>query len=668
MTNAPPGIYPWQITRMIQDELEEDHFRTEPDRGYDVVVIAGQSNAQGAALTDGQNPVRRRIKQFPAMFEQITGGSGSKIMVATDPLDHRWVQRSAADGYRLSTVGPGMPFAHRYEETMPAGRRLLLVPAAYSGTGFTKTNHGPEMSTHWRPGDNTGVNLYESAIRQTLAALEDAGDGARLVGILWVQGESDEAMPAATYQGYLLNLIDGMRIRLGAPELPFVIGGMVPDGLVGNTGRAAIDGVHRAIPSLRPFTSFTAGPVGKFIDSGLHYSLAGQRILGASLVDGLAAARANVANPPAQVTGLAAGAPGSVSVPLSWTAAARAASYLIESKRAVDTTWTVVTSVPGTSATVSGLSSQVAYDFRVTAGNGGGAAAPSSTVRATTLAAGSLLGDLGTQASRAYGVRRLHAAYSGPAIRVVRLSDSAEMDVPFTSAGDLDTAGMMTWAGTATVSVVTFYDLTGNGLHLSQVTASARARLAINGTLDTLGGKAAPVGNANTFYTNPFTGPSLYSRGASTTCAVTYGTATANGRLVSETSSSNISPQYVPVMANATTAALLSQRITDDAAASVAADTATVAAFSAALVQITSTDTGSSFVKRVNGADAGTVGYTRAGTLTLDTFTWGGLFRNGAFGAPIATRPIELVVFPTALSAADRNTVEASQKTYFGTP
>ncbi len=122
-------------------------------------------------------------------------------------------------------------------------------------------------------------------------------------------------------------------------------------------------------------------------------------------------------------------------------------------------------------------------------------------------------------------------------------------------------------------------------------------------------------------------------------------------------------------MANVTTSALLSQRITDDAGTSVAADSASVAAFAAStLVQITSTDTGSSFVKRVNGADAGTVGYTRAGAVTLNTFTWGGLFRNGAFGAPIATRPIELVVFPAELSTADRSAVEASQKAYFGTP
>jgi hypothetical protein len=642
-----------------------------PDGGYDIVVVMGQSNAQGAAVdfTPGTAPNIEpgRVLQYGAIAKDNVRRGAGKVTKARDPLIHPWTQVNT-DGTTKVTKGLSLPFARRYVPTLAAGRRLLLVPAAYSGTGFNKTNHGTEMSTHWRPGDNTGVNLYERAIAQTLAAKRDAGPNARIVGAIWMQGETDEVTPPATYRDYLLALIDGFRQRVGVAGLPFVIGGMVPEGLVNNAGRTAIDAVHREIPNLRTYTAFAPGPSGKFIDSGLHYSAAGQEDLGSSIFDALVAARANVPVSPGQVTGLTAGSPGSKSVPLSWIAVSGASSYEVQRKPSSSTSWTAVGTVSGTSITAGSLTSEVAYDFRVRAVNGGGNGTYSALVSSTTTAAGQVLSDLTVPVARAYGVRRLHAAYSGPAIRVVRLSDSAEMDVPFTTGGDLDTAAMMTWAGSATVSIATFYDLTGNGLHLSQGTASARARLALNGTLDTLNGKPAPVGNANVFYTNPFTGPSLYSRGASTTCAVTYGTATANGRLVSETSSSAVNPQYVPVMANATAAALLSQRITDDAAGSVAADTATVAAFSAALVQITSTDTGSSFVKRANGADAGTVNYTRTGTLTLNVFTWGGLFRNGAFGAPIGTRPIELVVFGMALSSVDRSTVEASQKTYFGTP
>ncbi|AWG01182.1 hypothetical protein DZF92_04585 [Clavibacter michiganensis subsp. insidiosus] len=666
------GITGAELERSVTDLVNELTADLYPDAGYDVVVILGQSNAQGAAVdfTRALEPDvdPRRVYQYGATAKDNPRPGAGQIMPASDPLIHRWTQTNT-DGSAKLTKGPGLPFARKYAPTLDRGRRLLLVPAAYSGTGFNKTNHGSEMSTHWRPNDLTGVNLYESAIAQTKAALLAAGPGARLVAAIWVQGETDEVTAPAAYRDYLLALIDGLRTRLSAPQLPFLIGGMVPEGVAAVPGRALIDGVHREIPSLRPYTSFSAGPSGKFIDSGLHYSAAGQEDLGAALFAGLSAARANVPNPPAQVTTLTAGAPGSAAVPLSWSAAARATSYFVERKATSASTWMPVAETTSTSITVVGLTPQTAYDFRVKSSNTGGTAAPSSTVSATTLASGFVLSDLATPATRAYGTRRMHAAYSGPALRVVRLSDSTRMDVPFDERGDLDTATMLAWAGSATVSVETFYDLTGNGLHLTQSTPTNMARLALNGTLDTIGGKPAPVGNANTFYSGTFTGPSLYARGSSTVCAVSYGAATANGRLVSETSSSAVAQQYVPIMANATNSALVSQRITDDTAASVAPDTATAAAFATStLVQITSTDTGSAFVKRVNGADAGTVTYTRSGALTLNTFTWGGLFRNGTFGAPIATRPIELVAFPSALSSADRAVVEASQKAYFGTP
>ncbi|KAF0258776.1 putative 9-O-acetyl-N-acetylneuraminic acid deacetylase precursor [Clavibacter michiganensis subsp. michiganensis] len=667
----PSELLSSEINERIRIAVETATAGLYPDGGFDVVVILGQSNAQGAAVdfTRGLAPDvdPLRAYQFGGTAKDNPRVGAGEITTATDPLIHRWTQ-TKTDGTLQLTKGLGMPFARKYAPTLAGGRRLLFVPAAYSGTGFNKTNHGTESSTHWRPGDNTGVNLYESAIAQTKAALLAAGANVRLVAAIWMQGETDEVTPAATYQTYLLSLIDGFRSRLNAPQLPFLIGGMVPEGLVGNSGRAAIDGVHRAIPSLRPYTSFSAGPTGKFIDSGLHYSAAGQEDLGASIYAGLATAQANIPNPPAQVTGLAAGTPGSKSVSLTWAAADRASSYLVEYKRNVDSTWTTGADTTATAASVSGLSAQVAYNFRVKAVNGGGTGTASSTVSVTTLAAGFVLSDLGVQATRAYGVRKLHAGYTGPLMRVLRVNDAAELDVAATSSGVLDTAAVLSWAGSNTVLVKTFYDLTGNGLHLTQGTQNNMARIALNGVIDAIGGKPAPVANANTYYTGTFTGPSLYSRGASTSCAVSYGTATANGRLMSETSSTAASQQYVPIMANITTAALLSQRITADDASSIAPDSATVAAFSNALVQITSTDTGSSFVKRVNGADAGTVTYTRGGTLTLNVFTWGGLFRNGAFGAPIATRPIELVTFPAALSDTDRNTVEASQKTYFGTP
>jgi hypothetical protein len=644
-------------------DLLDEQFTRMPDAGYDIWLVTGQSNGQGAAIdfTSGVAPdtVPRLVFQYGATASVPRAGAG-QITAASDPLIHRWTQSGPP------TMGPGIPFAREYAASMALGRRLLLVPAAYSGTGFSSTNHGTENSTHWRPGDSTGINLYESAITQALAAKTAAGKNARFAGIIWVQGETDEAMDPVTYRNYLDSLIAGFRTRLGEPNLPFLIGGMVPEGLTGNAGRTAIAAVHADTPTRVARTAYVAGPSGHFIDSGLHYDAAGQRIQGYNLFHtALPAALANAPVAPAQVTGLTAGTPGSSSVPMSWSAAARADSYTIEYKASTDTVWITGPTVTTTSTSLTGIGGATTYNIRVYAHNLGGNGAPSATVNATTIAAGSLLGDLSAPAYSAYGFRKLHSSYSGPAIRVRRLSDSVEQDIAL-SGNDLNTAALLSFIGTGSGYIVTYYDLTGNGRHLTQPTAAAQHRIVNGGVMDAQNGKPIGIGNGNSYYSGAFAG--LYAAGAASVLAVTRGVATANGRLFAEGSSLTINQQYAPLMSNATTAANLSQRITDNSGGSVLADTATTAAFSASAVQMTAQDSGSSFRKRVNGVDAGTIAYTRTGIVTLDTTGLGALVRTGTAGAIIGVAFAELISFNSDIAPSDRTAVEASQKAYFATP
>ncbi|MGW0557006.1 chitinase [Streptomyces sp. NPDC002926] len=85
---------------------------------------------------------------------------------------------------------------------------------------------------------------------------------------------------------------------------------------------------------------------------------------------------------PAAPTGLSAGAPGSTSVPLTWSASSRATSYNVYRDGAK------VLGVSGTSATVTGLAPSTAYTFQVSAANEAGESAKSSAVTATTTAGG----------------------------------------------------------------------------------------------------------------------------------------------------------------------------------------------------------------------------------------------------------------------------------------
>lgn len=110
---------------------------------------------------------------------------------------------------------------------------------------------------------------------------------------------------------------------------------------------------------------------------------------------------ASVAGAP---TGQVAGTPTSTTLPISWTAPASnggsaITDYLIEYSPNGGTTYTAFahTASAATSATITGLTSGVAYTTRVSAINGLGTGAPSSTITTTTAtAAGSLTAAAGT--------------------------------------------------------------------------------------------------------------------------------------------------------------------------------------------------------------------------------------------------------------------------------
>lgn len=164
--------------------------------------------------------------------------------------------------------------------------------------------------------------------------------------------------------------------------------------------------------------------------------------------------------PPGQVTGLAAGTPGSTSVPLSWTAPASGGvpgAYTVE-YRIGSGAWTVATTTaPASPHTVTGLVASTAYEFRVTATNAGGSGPASAGTAATTAAPPPVLDTVAMAATAAYGTRKLRAAYTGAAMRVRRSADGAEQDVGFNAAGVLDTAALLAFVGTGSGFVSKLY-------------------------------------------------------------------------------------------------------------------------------------------------------------------------------------------------------------------
>lgn len=235
-------------------------------RGYDVFLIAGQSNALGAGLGPSN-----RLDRPHASVHQFAG-SGRKVgqvLVGEHPLWHHT---------RAPGVGFGLTFGRLHAES--SSRPVLLVPAARGESGFH-----PQNGFSWNIEDHPSVvNLYRYACTQVAAALE-AHPGSQLSGILWHQGEADvRHLGQQDYSAKLDALIVGFRAQFG--EVPFLVGQMNPDRMKEARdelpGYPLIDAAHRDTPNRVPVTRFVEGPGGMFNSptDKLHYSAAGQRELG----------------------------------------------------------------------------------------------------------------------------------------------------------------------------------------------------------------------------------------------------------------------------------------------------------------------------------------------------------------------------------------------------
>jgi hypothetical protein len=99
-------------------------------------------------------------------------------------------------------------------------------------------------------------------------------------------------------------------------------------------------------------------------------------------------------------------------------------------------------------------------------------------------------------ASAAYGLRRLRRLYTGFCIRVRRSSDNAQLDIGFTSTGDLDIVTLLAFVGTGNGFVTTWYDQSGNGRNATQATAGGQPQIVSNGALLTQNGRATIVQTA----------------------------------------------------------------------------------------------------------------------------------------------------------------------------
>lgn len=233
------------------------------EAGYDVFLVAGQSNALGAGV--GQDKVldapHRNVHQFAG-----SGRNAGNIVAGEHPFWHHT---------RAQGVGFSQTFGKLHTEA--AGRPVLIVPTARGEAGFH-----PDAGLTWDPEDTTGAtNLYKFAVKQLYMALTTHPANV-LRGVLWHQGENDSRyLDETAYAARLDSLINALRAEFGT--VPFILGQMSPDRMAEHGGGyPGIDAAHRSTPSRVPLAAFVEAPAGMYNSEAekIHFNAAGQRELG----------------------------------------------------------------------------------------------------------------------------------------------------------------------------------------------------------------------------------------------------------------------------------------------------------------------------------------------------------------------------------------------------
>eukprot|EP01062_Namystynia_karyoxenos_P008963 TRINITY_DN13169_c1_g1_i3.p1 TRINITY_DN13169_c1_g1~~TRINITY_DN13169_c1_g1_i3.p1 ORF type:complete len:778 (+),score=177.88 TRINITY_DN13169_c1_g1_i3:305-2335(+) len=168
-----------------------------------VFLIMGASNIVGAAQ-EGPNIIKSPLPG-PAWTCDPTGRVKKRCMEPLHPND------GVGHG-----IGPCRAFARRLLRNIPkifdGGAGVFLCPCGVA--------HGDMTLKAWAP---DGV-LYSVAVARARTCAQAVGG--RIAGVLWHQGEADActAEDSAAYDERIQSLVKSLRVDLGDPRLPIIVG------------------------------------------------------------------------------------------------------------------------------------------------------------------------------------------------------------------------------------------------------------------------------------------------------------------------------------------------------------------------------------------------------------------------------------------------------------
>lgn len=166
---------------------------------YMILCVAGQSNAVGYDESyvpeDYLEQFRRdRIRQLGLYGEDNLKDIPLGVC-AQSYQDLRPYSNPENKQPNLGTKGIHLPLANLLLDEIPEDYKILVLPCAYGGCGFTVGEEGTYMKEELRPSEGIlrwGVNSpFYLAMKDRISYALDRNEENRFLGVVWIQGEHD---------------------------------------------------------------------------------------------------------------------------------------------------------------------------------------------------------------------------------------------------------------------------------------------------------------------------------------------------------------------------------------------------------------------------------------------------------------------------------------------
>lgn len=273
---VPGALAASQVQALYDDEKPDENPPVSMVSRLRILLIAGQSNADGRAVVSGLPPGLQSPQNDVDFYYKTEGNTAA-----------------------LTTLRPGLSETSQFGPEILLGRRFADLHSSESGTRVVLikyANGGTSLSSDWKAGgdattagDGPEYVIFQQTVGSGLAALAAAHPSAaiELDAMVWMQGESDTNSLAAAnaYQTNLTDLIADLRATYGA-RLPFVIGRLSDRQTANNaTGMAIIQTAQDAVAASDPLAEIIDTNGFTLKGDNLHFDANGQQSLGSAFAE-----------------------------------------------------------------------------------------------------------------------------------------------------------------------------------------------------------------------------------------------------------------------------------------------------------------------------------------------------------------------------------------------